>query len=89
MEDGSWVLISNVGGELWNLVSFKLYQICLGAKLNPNFRLDIIFNRFRVENYFLMVFHMIFLMPNLINLKGVAKPLITGSNFALAQISKH
>ena len=70
MEDGSWVLISNVGGELWNFVSFKLYQICLGAKLNQNFRLNIIFHYFRVENYILMFFRKIFLRPNLMNLKG-------------------
>ena len=70
MEDGSWVLISNVGGELWNFVSFKLYQICLGAKLNQNFRLNIIFHYLRVENYILMFFRMIFLRPDLMNLKG-------------------
>ena len=70
MEDGSWVLISNVGGELWNFVSFKLYQICLGAKLNQNFRLNIIFYYLRVENHILMFFRMIFLRPDLMNLKG-------------------
>ena len=44
MEDGMWVVVSNCDQDrnFWTLVNFKLYQLKLEARVNPNYRLFIV-----------------------------------------------
>ena len=47
MEDGMWVVVSNCDQDekFWTLISFKLYQLKLEAKVHQNYRLFIIINQ--------------------------------------------
>ena len=47
MEDGMWVVVSNCDEDekFWTLISFKLYQLKLEAKVHQNYRLFIIINQ--------------------------------------------
>ena len=38
VEDGSWLIISHVEEDLFNAISFKLYQLRLETDLNKDFR---------------------------------------------------
>ena len=44
MEDGMWVVVSNCDQDkkFWTLINFKLYQLKLEARVNPNYRLFIV-----------------------------------------------
>ena len=44
MEDGMWVVVSNCDTDVnfWTQISFKLYQLKLEARVNPNYRLFIV-----------------------------------------------
>ena len=44
MEDGMWIVVSNCDQDrnFWTLVNFKLYQLKLEARVNPNYRLFIV-----------------------------------------------
>ena len=47
MEDGMWVVVTNCeeDQQFWTLISFKLYQLKLEAKVHANYRLFIIINQ--------------------------------------------
>ena len=44
MEDGMWIVVSNCDQDrnFWTLVNFKLYQLKLEARVNPNYWLFIV-----------------------------------------------
>ena len=47
MEDGMWVVVSNCDQDkkFWTLINFKLYQLKLEARVNPNYRLFVVMSQ--------------------------------------------
>ena len=47
MEDGMWVVVSNCDHDkkFWTLINFKLYQLKLEARVNPNYRLFVVMSQ--------------------------------------------